>query len=159
MPTFSFVNEPCWSTFRLQESITRYLTGEPLVDVVPNIYDRCWLAWNINILEDYQEKILEELSRDPNSRVRSYAASRPDTPVHILEELASDHMLGIRCAIAENPSTPATLLHRLSKEEFWLIRRVIAYHDNTSLSTLQQLLRDRSFYVREAAKTNLKHRE
>ena len=58
---------------------------------------------------------LRHLSKDENSKVRSWVAANPSTSRQVLMTLSKDADRYVRWAVAQNPNTPSATLSRLAK--------------------------------------------
>ena len=97
---------------------------------------------------------LVELSKDGDWRVRSRAASNPNTPIETLAKLAKDRDWYVRICAASNQNTPAEALAELAKDENWYIKINVASNPNTPAETLAELAKDEDRYVRRFAARN-----
>lgn len=85
-------------------------------------------------------------------------AADPHTSVGLLDVLAAHDDHRVRCAVAANPRTPAYLMRALAHDPLAVVRRTVASSPNAPTEVLCSTAQDADGEVRNAARTNLRHR-
>ncbi|MBT3907777.1 MAG: HEAT repeat domain-containing protein, partial [Rhodospirillaceae bacterium] len=98
--------------------------------------------------------VLEMLSGDEHTYVRSSVIFNPNTPVSMLEKLAGDEDESVRDAIVRCDNTPVSVLEMLAGDKSEIVRASVAYSPNTLGAVLEKLAGDEDKYVRECAVGN-----
>lgn len=101
-------------------------------------------------------KDLEQLSENPNWRIRAAVAGNLATESRVLVKLGADPNVAVKGQVARNPNTPGSTIDRLSRDPLFSIRQIAAQHPNISIEALVQLSRDEAFGVRYDANKRLK---
>ena len=69
-------------------------------------------------------------------------------PSEILDEFSRDENSKVRCRVARNSNTSPETLDYLSRDEYYGVRGCVTLNHNTKTETLDVLSRDKSPYVR-----------
>ncbi len=109
----------------------------------------------LRILEEMVEDKTMNIREAAVENLCENFAYHPDTASKILHQLAKIRDQRVRLAVARNFNTPGSALEQLAKEQHSTIRLVVARNLNTPAQVLEKLVRDENKYVREAAIKNL----
>jgi len=88
--------------------------------------------------------VLDALSQDPNSYVRSLVAQNPNSNIEILSNLSKDKSEEVRIEVARNPICNSEILANLSSDESEEVRREVATNLNTKPEILEILSKDQT---------------
>lgn len=88
--------------------------------------------------------VLDALSKDPNSYVRSLVAQNPNSNIEILTSLSKDENEEVRIEVARNPICNSEILANLSSDESAGVRREVATNLNTKPEILELLSKDQT---------------
>ena len=88
--------------------------------------------------------VLDALSKDPNSYVRSLVAQNPNSNIEILTNLSKDENEEVRIEVARNPICNSGILVNLSSDESVDVRREVATNLNTKPEILELLSKDQT---------------
>ncbi|MEJ2362026.1 MAG: hypothetical protein P8Z75_11450 [Gammaproteobacteria bacterium] len=97
----------------------------------------------------------QQLSRDPDWRVRRALASNRHTPPPLLELLAHDNNVHVRIAVATNLSSRESTLLLLAQDQSTAVRSVVARFEYVPVSALGLLARDANADIRLEVARNL----
>lgn len=99
---------------------------------------------------------LEQLTTDPDPRIRAALGWNQAASGTIFEKLLAEDDKAIQIAVASNPRCPEEILLNLAKSPKSDLRLRVAYNTNAPLQSLLALARDPSMEVREALASNKK---
>jgi two-component system, chemotaxis family, response regulator Rcp1 len=99
--------------------------------------------------------VLEKLSKEKSSTIRSRVAENPNAPLPLLKQLAQDEDPEVRMAVAENEKAPADLLEKLAHDEHEDVRLGLASNPNCPANILKQLAADENPHIVAAANSTL----
>jgi hypothetical protein len=105
------------------EDALRWLRERPRTFGELRAEDIDWLRWMAANIDD--QKLLERLSRDPDTDLRMWVACNPMTPQTVLWKLAADHVNSVRRGVAQNSSTSTPLLIRLNDDHDIKVRALV----------------------------------
>ena len=133
---------------------TGWASDEVWAEVIDRFPDmREWVAHNKTV----PLHILERLSTDSNSSVRSTVAMKRKRSPHLFEVLSRDRSDSVRSSIANNPKLPPDVAATLVRDRWAHVRRALASNPATPLPLVRQLAEDKDSDVREAAERALKN--
>jgi len=105
---------------------------------------------------DADPRVLEELSADKDTLVRSGVARNPNTRPEVLDTLAQDESVWVRSRVARNPYTSPEALGMLAHDERVWVRAEVAENPKTSPEVLRCLAEDSEYTTRVAVARNLR---
>jgi hypothetical protein len=82
-----------------------------------------WLRWMAAYTSD--ESLLERLSEDADSDVRTWVACNSMTSIPVLVKLAGDSVVFVRRGVAQNSNAPSPSLDKLSDDEDYVVRSLV----------------------------------
>lgn len=101
------------------------------------------LAW-------HERSLLQEFAKDKYSKNRELVAMHPKASERLLIELAKDDDYRVKYNLVTNSDLPVAVLKRLTKDEDWRIREGAGRHHNTSIDLIEKLVKDKSVNVRRS---------
>lgn len=100
--------------------------------------------------------LLEFLSHDKDSILRSIVAANPSTPLETLESLSKEKDYVIREGVGLNPNISSEIIRGLSKDPDPFVRLALTSNKKTTSDILQELSKDKNVLVRKGVAKNTK---
>jgi len=107
-------------------------------ELIPNDEaDKCNIARN----KDIEDDVLEELSGNVSSKVRSAVASNPRCSVDFLRKLSSDRSVQVRLAVVKHDDCPVDCIANLSRDDDIDVRNAAAQCWNFPKNKRQEFIK------------------